>query len=95
MRCEAEGIRIIVGTRLQFADHAAMARAFGMYAERVERADDLDDAIGRALAYRPALLDVIVTPQARSSDGKSGLAGVPDLQALGAWDEAECRWRRA
>ena len=26
----------VVGTRLQFSDHAAMARAFGMHAERVE-----------------------------------------------------------
>ena len=53
--------------------------------------------IARALAElragRPALLDVVVTPEAASSDAKSGLAWVPDLQALGAWDEAEWRWR--
>jgi acetolactate synthase I/II/III large subunit len=42
----------------------------------------------------PALLDVLVTPQAASSDAKSGLAWVPDLQALGAWDEAERNWRQ-
>ena len=83
----------VVGTRLQFADHAAMARAFGLHAERVERAEDLPAAIQRALAHRPALLDVLVTPEAASSDAKSGLAWVPDLQALGAWDEAERRWR--
>jgi acetolactate synthase-1/2/3 large subunit len=83
----------VVGTRLQFADHAAMARAFGLHAERVERVEDLDAAIGRALARRPALLDVVVTPDAISSDARSGLAWVPDLQALGAWDEAERRWR--
>ena len=87
----------VVGTHLQFADHAAMARAFNMHAERVERAEDLPAAIGRALAElragRPALLDVIVTPEAASSDAKSGLAWVPDLQALGAWDEAERKWR--
>jgi acetolactate synthase-1/2/3 large subunit len=83
----------VVGTRLQFADHAAMARAFGMHAERVERAEDLEAAIGRALANRPSLLDVVVSPEARSSDGKSGLAWVPDLQPLAAWDEAERRWR--
>ena len=35
------------GTRLQFADHAAMARAFGLHAERVEKAEDLDGAIKR------------------------------------------------
>ena len=84
----------VVGTRLQFADHAAMARAFGLHAERVERAEELPAAIERALAHLPALLDVLVTPEAVSSDAKSGLAWVPDLQALGAWDEAERAWRR-
>ena len=87
----------VVGTHLQFADHAAMARAFHMHGERVEKAEDLDGAIARALAElragRPALLDVVVTPEAASSDAKSGLAWVPDLQALAAWDEAERRWR--
>ena len=89
----------VVGTRLQFADHAAMARAFGLHAERVERAEDLPGAIQRALAVvragLPALLDVLVTPEAASSDAKSGLAWVPDLQALGAWDDAERKWRQA
>ncbi len=87
----------VVGTHLQFADHAAMARAFGMHAERVTEAGELSGAIARALAElgagRPALLDVVVTPEAASSDAKSGLAWVPDLQALGAWDDAERRWR--
>ena len=83
----------VVGTRLQFADHAAMARAFGLHAERVEKAEDLPAAIARAMAHRPALLDVLVTPEAPSSDAKSGLAWVPDLQALGAWDAAEQQWR--
>jgi acetolactate synthase-1/2/3 large subunit len=83
----------VVGTRLQFSDYAAMAKAFGLYAERVERAEDLADAIKRAMANRPALLDVLVTPEAISSDAKSGLAWVPDLQPLAAWDEAERSWR--
>jgi len=87
----------VVGTHLQFADHAAMARAFNLHAERVERAEDLRGAIARALEHmargRPALLDVVVTPEAASSDAKSGLAWVPDLQPLGAWNEAEQRWR--
>jgi acetolactate synthase-1/2/3 large subunit len=85
----------VVGTRLQFSDYAAMARAFGMHAERVERAEDLDAAIERALRNRPALLDVVVTTEARSSDGKTGLAWVPDLQPLAAWDDAERKWRNA
>jgi acetolactate synthase-1/2/3 large subunit len=83
----------VVGTRLQDADHAAMARAFGLHGERVARAEDLPEAIQRALANRPALLDVVVTPEAASSDAKSGLAWVPDLQAIAAWEEAELRWR--
>ena len=83
----------VVGTRLQFADHSAMARAFGLHGERVEREEELPAAIQRALANRPALLDVVVTPEAVSSDAKSGLAWVPDLQAIGAWEEAETKWR--
>jgi acetolactate synthase-1/2/3 large subunit len=93
VRDQQESHGKVVGTRLQFSDHAAMARAFGLYAERVERAEDLEGAIARAMANRPALLDVVVTPEAVSSDAKSGLAWVPDLQPLSAWEEAEQRWR--
>jgi len=85
----------VVGTRLQFSDYAAMARSFGMHAERVETEAQLKPAIARALANRPALLDMVVTPEAVSSDGKTGLAWVPDLQPLAAWDEAERKWRGA
>lgn len=97
VRDQQESHGKVVGTRLQYADHAAMARAFGLHGERVERAEDLAAAIARALAAtaqgRPALLDVVVTPEAASSDAKSGLAWVPDLQPLAAWDDAERRWR--
>jgi acetolactate synthase-1/2/3 large subunit len=85
----------VVGTKLQFSDYAAMARAFGMHAERIEDAKDLPAALDRALANRPALLDVVVTPEAVSSDAKTGLAWVPDLQPLAAWDDAERAWRNA
>lgn len=98
VRDQQENHGRVVGTQLQFSDHAAMARAFGVHGERVERAEDLDGAIERALAALakggPALLDVLVTPEAASSDAKSGLAWVPDLQALGAWDDAERGWRQ-
>jgi len=63
------------------------------------RLADLDRWLGghaalvRAMPNRPALIDVVVTPEAVSSDAKSGLAWVPDLQALAAWDEAERNWR--
>ena len=83
----------VVGTRLQFSDYAAMARSFGMYAERIERCEELGSAIDRAMAHRPALLDVLVTPEAISSDTKSGLAVVPDLQPLVLWDTMEKDWR--
>lgn len=82
-----------VGSRLQPVDYAAMARAFGLHGERVDRVEDLPGAIDRALAARPALLDVVVSPEAVSGDGASGLAWVPDLQAVAAWDDAERRWR--
>lgn len=83
----------VVGTRLQFSNYAQMAQSFGLYAERVTKPEELDQAIQRALVNRPALLDVVLTPEAASSDAKSGLAWVPDLQALGAWDEMEANWR--
>jgi acetolactate synthase-1/2/3 large subunit len=82
----------VVGTKLQFSNYAQMAQAFGMYGERVENVDHLEGAIERALANRPALLDVLVTPDAISSDAKAGLAWVPDLQALAVWDQAERDW---
>ena len=59
----------VVGTQLQFADHAQMARSFGMHAQRLENIQDLPQAITTALANVPALLDVVVSPGARSSDG--------------------------
>ena len=83
----------VVGTKLQVSDYAAMARSFGMHAERVETEDQLKPAIAKALANRPALLDMVVTPEAVSSDAKTGLAWVPDLQPLAAWDDAERKWR--
>jgi hypothetical protein len=43
----------------------------------------------RAFANSPPLLDVVVTPEAVSSDARTGLARVPDLQPLAAGDEAE------
>lgn len=97
VRDQQENHGVVVGTELQFADHAAIARALGAHGERVNRADELPGALARALqqvaAGRPALLDVLVTPQAASSDARSGLAWVPDLQPLAAWDAAERQWR--
>ncbi len=93
VRDQQESYGRVVGTRLQDIDYAAVARAYGLHAERVERAEDLPDAIARALAHRPSLLEVTVTTDAVSSDGKTGLAWIPDLQPLAAWDAAERAWR--
>jgi acetolactate synthase-1/2/3 large subunit len=85
----------VVGTRLRDNDHAALARALGIHGERVERIQELPDALKRAFEHAPALLDVRVTVDAVSSDAKSGLAWVPDLQPLAAWDDAERAWRNS
>lgn len=84
-----------VGTRLRATDYAALASALGLHAERVGRPEDLEGALDRAFAKRPALVDVLVSPEAVSSDARSGLALVPDLQPLTAWDNAERAWREA
>lgn len=83
----------IVGTELRFSDYAALARALGAHGERVERPEDLSDAIDRALKNAPAVLDVLVSREAVSGDAKAGLAWVPDTQALEAWDKVERDWR--
>ena len=84
----------VVGTTLQYSDYAMMARAFGLHAERVTDPVQLRPAIEKALANAPALLDVVVTQDAVSSDAGKGLGWVPDFQPLTAWDEAE-RHRRS
>jgi acetolactate synthase-1/2/3 large subunit len=84
----------VVGTTLQWSDYAAMARAFGLHGERVTDPARLRGAIEEAFAKAPALIDVVVTQYAISSDAGKGLGWVPVYQALTAWDEAE-RARRA
>ena len=79
----------IVGTTLAWSDYAAMARAFGLHAERVTDPARLKAALQEAFAKAPALLDVVVTQDALSSDAGKGLGWVPDHQALTAWDDAE------
>ena len=83
----------VVGTTLAWSDYAAMARAFGLHAERVTDPARLTAAFEEAFAHAPSLLDVVVTQHALSSDAGKGLGWVPDLQALTAWDDAERRRR--
>jgi len=84
----------VVGTTLAWSDYAGMARAFGLHAERVTDPARLAGALREALAKAPALVDVVVTQDALSSDAGKGLGWVPDYQALTAWDDAE-KARRA
>jgi acetolactate synthase-1/2/3 large subunit len=84
----------LVGTTLAYSDYAMMARAFGLHGERVTDPALLPAALERAFAQAPALLDVVVTRDALSSDAGKGLSLVPDYQALTAWDDAERRRRQ-
>jgi acetolactate synthase-1/2/3 large subunit len=72
-----------------------MARALGLYGERVEAPDGLRPALQRALRNAPALVDVVTSQSAMSSDAQKGLSFVPDFQALTAWDEAERKRRQS
>ncbi len=83
----------VVGTTLRHSDYAAMARALGAYGERVEDPGELSGALRRASANAPAVVDVVTSQRAVSSDAQKGLGFVPDYQALTAWDDAERRRR--
>ncbi|ETX27813.1 thiamine pyrophosphate-binding protein [Roseivivax isoporae] len=83
----------VVGTLLRHSDYAGMARAMGLHGERVEHPEALRDAIARALENAPAVVDVVTSQDAVSSDARKGLGFVPDYQPLTVWDEAE-RLRR-
>jgi len=83
----------VVGTTLRYSDYAAMAQALGAYGERVEDPAELEPALKRALENAPALIDVVTSQQAVSSDAQKGLGFVPDYQPLTAWDDAEQRRR--
>ncbi len=83
----------VVGTTLRHCDYAAMARALGAHGERVDNPADLTGAITRALEQAPAVIDVVTSQDAVSSDARKGLGFVPDYQPLTAWDEAERRRR--
>ncbi len=83
----------VVGTTLRHSDYAGMARALGAHGERVEDPEDLPDALSRALGNAPAVIDVVTSQSAVSSDARKGLGFVPDYQALTVWDDAERRRR--
>ena len=79
----------VVGTELRWSDYAALARALGAHGERVDDPDALPATLERALANAPAVVDVLVSRDAVSSDANKGLGFVPDYQPLTAWVAAE------
>ena len=83
----------VVGTMLRHSDYAGMARALGAHGERVEDPADLAAAIRRGLENAPAVIDVVTSQDAVSSDAQKGLGFVPDYQPLTAWDDAERKRR--
>ncbi|MEM7189494.1 MAG: thiamine pyrophosphate-dependent enzyme, partial [Pseudomonadota bacterium] len=83
----------VVGTMLRDSDYAAMARSLGAHGERVTDAADLIPALRRALANAPAVVDIVTSQEAPSSDANKGLGFVPTYQPLSAWDDAEQRRR--
>ena len=85
---------LVVGTELRWCDYAGLARALGAHGERVDAPDELPAALERAFANAPALVEVLVSRDAISSDSNKGLSLVPDYQALTTWDDAE-RARRS
>jgi acetolactate synthase-1/2/3 large subunit len=83
----------VVGTTLRHSDYAGMARSLGAHGERVEAPEELAQALRRALANAPAVVDVVTSQSVISSDAMKGLGFVPDFQALTAWDDAERKRR--
>ncbi|MFE6997388.1 ubiquinone-dependent pyruvate dehydrogenase [Microbacterium sp. NPDC057659] len=97
---------VTYGTDLENPDFAAVAQALGIFARRVERSEDLLDAVAEVLAHDgPALLDVVTErqelsmPPAIKADQVKGFA----LYALrtvmsGRGDElldlAKANWRQ-
>lgn len=91
---QAENYGLVVGTELGDNDYAALGRALGAHGERVTDPAELPDALKRALANAPAVIDVDTTQDAPSPDASKGLGFVPDYQALTPWNDAEIERRR-
>jgi acetolactate synthase-1/2/3 large subunit len=79
----------IVGTEIAGCRYDLLAKGLGAHGEHVENAADLPEAIARAIGNAPAVIDVATTRDAISPDFQSGLAELPEYQALRSWNEAE------
>jgi acetolactate synthase-1/2/3 large subunit len=86
---QVRNYRHIAGVDLPGCRYDQLARALGVYAERVEHANDLSGALTRAFENAPALIDVLVCAEPTSPDFESGLAEVCTWQALRKWSDAE------
>ena len=92
---QLENYGLSVGTELEHNDYAALGEALGAHGERVTEPGQLADALKRALANAPAVIDVVTSRDAPSPDAGKGLGWVPDYQALTPWNDAEVERRRS
>jgi acetolactate synthase-1/2/3 large subunit len=92
---QLENYGLVVGTELEHNDYAALGEALGAHGERVTEPGQLADALKRALANAPAVIDVVTSRDAPSPDAGKGLGWVPDYQALTPWNDAEVQRRRS
>lgn len=79
----------VVGVDLPGCRYDLLAQALGAHGERVDSADELAAALKRAVHNAPAVVDVLVSREAKSPDYLGGLAEVPPRQAVGPWNTAE------
>ncbi len=91
---QAENYGLVVGTELDHNDYAALAESLGAHGERVTEPSQMADALKRALANAPAVIDVVTSRDAPSPDAGKGLGWVPDYQALTPWNDAEVERRK-
>ncbi|MBV8430096.1 MAG: thiamine pyrophosphate-binding protein [Solirubrobacterales bacterium] len=75
----------VIGTDLRNPDFTALARSFGLAAERVERSQDFAGALDRARASgRPALIELRTDPQALTPAASLDEVRAQGLAAAGA-----------
>lgn len=79
----------IVGTEIPGCRYDLLAQSLGAHGEHVETIEELPGALERAIENGPSVVDVAVTRDAISPDFKSGLAELPEYQALRTWNDAE------
>ncbi|MBF95733.1 MAG: Acetolactate synthase large subunit IlvG [Alphaproteobacteria bacterium MarineAlpha9_Bin4] len=83
----------VYGTTLRHSDYAKMAQGLGAFGIRVEKPEDLEHSIHKALKNTPSVVDVITSSTMISSDAIKGLGLVPKYQALDIWDDLEKKFR--